>query len=108
MKQFTAFIIDVDRLPEDPRIIHFETSSAADMHGDIETAYFYECNCGNDVDPDEIEGMDISFDGANGVGELWRYKGAAVIGVIPGHLEMAWNPDGMSNADYNAAWALKL
>lgn len=99
-KPFTAFILDEGRQAEDPLIVHFETTSGANMHGDIETAYFYEMNCGND-DPD-FENVD----GADSIGAWWCYKGAMAIGVIAGHHKAVWTPDGICNAVYDDAFNL--
>lgn len=100
-KPFTAFILDINREENDPLIVHFETTSGAMMAGDIETAYFYANDCGNN-DPEFVE-LD---GGAGDIGDYWCHQGAAVMGVIAGHHDAVWNIDGMVNDDYPAAFDL--
>lgn len=102
-KPFTAFILDTDRQPEDPRVVHFNTTSGAMMEGDIETAYFYDCNCGDD--DDDFEPFFVLSDTINA---WWQHKGAAIMGVIAGHHDFVWNPDGMNCGNDDFAFAFDL
>ena len=106
-KPFTAFILDIDREENDPLIVHFETTSGAMMAGDIETAYYYDRDAGEAVDPEEAAELGYSFGGgANDIGDYWQYKGAAVIGVVAGHHDAVWTPDGMHDQEFDCAFDL--
>lgn len=100
-KPFTAFILDIDREENDPLVVHFETASGAMMAGDIETAYFYALDCGANV-----EGFDPECVQSDSIGALWCAQGAAVIGVVSGHHETVWTPDGMHDQEYDCAFDL--
>lgn len=91
---FTAFILDVDRLAEDPFTVHFSASVHSECPEAVEAAYFEAHNKGRD-EPD--------FEGST-AGEFWNFKGACVIGVIAGELSVIWNPDGCGFDEYEAAF----
>lgn len=98
-RHFTAFVLDEGRDPADPLVLHFEAKSGEAMQKAIEGVYFDHMEQGANVD-----GFDPEHVSSDSAWSLWCATGAAVIGVLPGHHSIAWNPEGCGIVEYETVY----
>lgn len=98
-RKFTAFVLDEGRDPADPLVLHFEAKSGEAMQKAIEGVYFDHMEQGANVD-----GFDPEYVSSDSAWSLWCATGAAVLGVLPGHHNIAWNPEGCGIVEYETVY----
>lgn len=98
MKKFTVFILDVTRDTADPLVLPIEAVDALSIRA-AAAAAFYEHVKESELECGLCYGGDLA-------GHAWASLGAAIIGILPGHAYVVWNPEDCGYDEFKSAWEL--